>query len=115
MSYDIGLYYGDDIAQVESHQEGGTIAIGGVDRAEMNVTYNYGRLFRMALDGEQGIRWLYGKKGCETIERLEKAVGMLGTERYSDYWAPTPGNAGHALSVLLSWARQHPDAIWQGD
>jgi hypothetical protein len=29
----------------------------------------------------------------------------LGVECDDDYWKPTPGNAGYALSVLLSWAK----------
>lgn len=115
MSYDIELNYGDKSAQIEPHTEGGTIMMGGNSAAHLNVTYNYSFFFFHFLDKEDGIRWLYGKAANETIERLEKAVETLGTRQEDDYWIPTPGNAGHALNVLLGWARQHPDAVWDGD
>lgn len=28
------------------------------------------------------------------------------------YWKSTPGNAGYMLNILLSWAKQHPNARW---
>ena len=30
------------------------------------------------------------------------------------YWKPTDGNAGFALSILLSWAQLHPQGVWEG-
>jgi hypothetical protein len=115
MSYDIDLSYPDDLAQVENHADGGTYVLGGTTDASLNITYNYGRFYREHLDKEQGIRWLYNKKASETIDRLQKAVEDLGTTRDADYWKATPGNAGYALAILLSWARQHPEAVWSGD
>ena len=101
MSYDLGLYYGDTPAKVTRHSEGGTYALGGVDVAELNITYNYGRHYFAELDGEHGIRWLYGLKASDTVSALEVAIHALGTDRDPDYWKPTPGNAGYALSILL--------------
>jgi len=115
LSYDIDLEYPGGIAQVENHEDGGTYVLGGTTEASLNITYNYGRFFYMHLDEEKGLRWLYGKKASETIDRLQKAVEDLGTTRDSDYWKATPGNAGYALSRLLAWAHQHPDATWNGD
>ena len=115
MSYDIYLRDGSMIVQVPLHSEGGTYVCGGTIDAHLNTTYNYYPYYREHIDAEEGIRWLYGKTGEETIERLESAIAALGTDRADDYWAPTPGNAGYALSILLSWARMHPDAIWSGD
>ena len=115
MSYDLGLYYGRTPATVARHTEGGTYAAGGITNAELNVTYNYTNHFHEMLDAEQGIRWLYGKTGQETRERLRAAVEQLGVERHDDYWKSTPGNAGYALSILLAWAEQHPNAVWNGD
>jgi len=100
---------------VESHEEGGTYVLGGTMSAELNVTYNYSPFFHKALDVEEGIRWLYGKTGRETSERLLKAVDALGTVRDADYWKATPGNAGRALSILYVWATKHPDAVFEGD
>lgn len=96
---------------VERHAEGGTYALGGTSDAELNVTYNYGGHFTRALGG--GFKdVLDDKRAGDVIPLLEGAVAMLGTERDGDYWNNTPGNAGHALSILLAWARQRPDAIF---
>ena len=116
MSYDICLRCQDgELAQVPRQSEGGTYCVGGTTDAHLNATYNYCRLFRLALGDPDGVRWLYGKSGHNTIARLEKAVDALGTQRDDDYWKPTDGNVGHALSVLLAWARLHPGAVWEGD
>lgn len=101
--------------KVEKHEEGGTYALGGTEEASLNITYNYSRHFYEHIDSKQGIRWLYGKTGKETQERLTKAVAELGTEKDADYWKDTPGNAGYALSILLKWAIQHPTAVFRGD
>ena len=116
MSYDIDLK--DEkgaVVQVGLHEEGGTYVLGGRSEASLNITYNYADFFYTQLDTERGIRWLYGKTGAECIPRMEKAVAALGTVRDADYWKPTPGNAGYALSILLGWARLHPTAKFDGD
>ena len=115
MSYDIALCKNEEPVTVARHADGGTYALGGTTYAELNVTYNYGKHYYQHLDEEKGLRWLYGKTGAETVERLELAVKALGTEQVADYWNPTPGNAGYALNILLGWAKQHPDAVWDGD
>lgn len=117
MSYDIDLIDPKDnsIVRVDRHSEGGTYVLGGTDYAEINITYNYNRYFADTIDPDLGIRWLYGKDAKNTIDRLESSVKELGVERDIDYWKPTPGNAGYALSILLEWAKQHPKAVWRGD
>ena len=115
MSYDITLIKDGKAVQVPLHNEGGIICVGGTYVADINITYNYGYFFMKSLSPRKGIRWLYRKKAKDTIKRLEKAIRELGTKRDSDYWKATPGNAGYILSVLLKWAKQHPDAIWEGD
>jgi len=121
MSYDIMLHYNEIPAEVPMHAEGNVIAFNpetnetGMTSAEINITWNYSKFFYEHLDAERGIRWLYGKTGRETVERLKKAVEVLGTETDEDYWKPTPGNAGHILNVLAGWAELHPDAVWDGD
>lgn len=114
MSYDVGLYE-KKLVKVKPHEEGGTFVLGGVDRAELNITYNYSQHFYRELDREKGLRWLYGKTGEDVIPHLEKAIAVLGVERDSDYWLDTKGNAGYALSILLGWAKQHPTAVFDGD
>jgi len=95
---------------VVRHMEGGTLMMGGNTKAELNVTYNYSVCYRLA---DFHLKDLIGKKATDTIEVLEAVVEKLGTHTYKDYWAPTPGNAGHAASILLAWAKQHPDAVWR--
>jgi hypothetical protein len=104
-----------EIVELESPQsEGSTFAIGGSVDARMGITYNYAdiyRLFNFNVTDD-----LNGKKAGETRKVLKKLVKKLGTRQYSrDYWAPTPGNAGHALSILLDWANSNPDAVWEVD
>lgn len=120
MSYDISLVKDGEVCQVNNHQEGGVIALGGSTDADINITYNYSFFFYNFLDKRKGIRWLYGKTAQETTPRLEKAIkkltwGMASGVYEKDYWAPTFGNARRALEVLLGWAKQHPDGIWGGD
>jgi hypothetical protein len=104
--------------------EGGTVQAEVVDgklvpcgwtEAKMDITYNYWVFYHDTISEGKSIRFIYGKTGAEVIPILDKAISTLGTVRDEDYWKPTPGNAGHALSVLLSWARLHPDAVFEGD
>ncbi len=76
------------------------------------MTYNYAWFYFRFLDKE-GLEWLNGKKAKDTIVKLKAAVAELGTRMYGDYWAATPGNAGHALDTLLKWAELHPEATFE--
>jgi hypothetical protein len=111
MSHDITLFVNGEVASVPRFEEGGTYVLGGTTQAELNVTYNYAEHMWKHL-GEGGLKALHGKKAQDTIETLSKAVEALGTDRDSDYWKSTPGNAGFALSILLSWAKLHPEGEW---
>ena len=117
MSYDIDLIDSETngIVRVDSHEEGGTYCLGGTNDASLNVTYNYSKYYYEHISKERGIRWLYGKLGKIVEQRLTQAISILGVERDKDYWKATPGNAGYALSILLKWSKQYPDAIFQGD
>lgn len=116
MSYDVYLNeLNGDICKVEKHSEGGTFVLGGTTDAHLNITWNYVGYFCEHIDKQQGIRWLYNKKAKDCIQRLEEAVKKLGTERDDDYWAPTAGNAGYALSILLGWAKENPKGVFGGD
>jgi len=100
--------------EVENHEEGGTYVLGGVSEATLNITYNYGAVFSL-VDADYGglEERLHGVHAKDSVPWLESMVERLGTQRYRDYWAPTPGNAGYALSILLSWAKANPDALWE--
>ena len=113
MSFDVTLQKDGNPVQIPNHSEGGTHVFGGTTDAELNVTYNYSGHYFRELHDEKGLRWLNGKKAVDCTRKLEKTVEALGVERDSDYWADTPGNAGYALSILLDWARQHPEAVFE--
>ena len=112
-------YEGDEVCSspcyppvtVEHHSEGGTYALGGISEAEINVTYNYSGDFHDALG--MSFRDLQGKKAKDVIEILQMGAEKLGTKQDADYWARTPGNAGHVLAILATWAEQNPEAIFR--
>lgn len=103
-----------DPCKVPVHSEGGTRVAGGTQYAELNVTYNYGGHIRKALHPD-GLKWLNGKVAKDVIQQLENAVATLGTRMDDDYWKDTEGNAGFALSILLGWAKLHPEAVFEVD
>jgi hypothetical protein len=113
MAYWVYLERDGESVAVPRFTAGGTYALGGSALAELNVTYNYSALFAETLDSELGLRWLHQKPAGDCVTRLREAVGKLGTETSSGYWAPTRGNAGAALAVLLWWAALHPDAVFR--
>lgn len=92
------------IVEVLSHTEGSNYAIDGSELANITITYNYVDFF--------DFRQLHEMKAKDSISILQKAVDKLGTKQDNDYWARTPGNAGHVCSVLLTWAKLHLEAIW---
>ena len=112
MSYWVSLLDPSDrsFVTVTPHQEGGTYAVGGIGDATLNVTYNYALQY-----GRHGfsLRDLNGHFAESVIPRLRELVAALGRDSDDDdYWKATPGNAGHALAILLAWAEQHPKAIF---
>lgn len=127
MSWWVSLEDEDGTVRVANHREGGVYALGGMSEAELNVTYNYGEHFWEAwpedLDerdkkvgggvvGTLGLM-LDGRTAMETSSMLHAAVAELGDNPSGDYWEATPGNAGHALAVLMDWAEHHPHAVWR--
>ncbi len=111
MSWWISLKLNGDIVSVSPHYEGATIAIGGEPTAELNVTYNYSGIIKEALG--YGFRALNGRRAGDVISDLTTAVQLLGDNPDEDYWAPTNGNVGHMLNILLGWATMYPDAIFE--
>ena len=112
MSWDIALQVDGESVPVDHHEgEGGTYEVGGTDRAELNVTYNYSEVTKL-VDFHFRDK-LNGRLAGRTIALLRTVVERLGTVRSEDYWAPTPGNAGHAANILLGWARTYPEATWR--
>ena len=124
MSYEVVLQDASGAVQVPTHLhvscgtsldhrlDGEGRLYPGSSKAELSITSNYRFIF-VGLWDEEGIERLYGKKAHSTIKGLEEAVALLGTERSGNPWEPTLGNVGHVLSILLEWARMHPDATWK--
>ena len=113
MSWDVDIIKDDIIQIVDNHWDGGTYVVRGTTDASLNVTYNYSSNYYKYLDIDMGLRWLDGKRTSECISRLKVAVDALGIERSDNYWENTSGNAGYALSILLKWAKLHPDAAFK--
>ena len=116
MGYDISLVDFDGYpVKVERHCEGGSVMSSGNIDATISITYNYSSFFCQTIDPMLGIRWLYDRTASNCIDRLQKAIDMLGTCRDDDYWESTPGNAGHILKILWGWAIRYPNATFIGD
>ena len=119
MSYDIDITdpkTGEIILFDQAHDlHGGTYQVGGTHKAWINITYNYAPFYYKHIDRLKGIRALYGKTGFEVAQLLVPAIAKLGTERSSDYWEATPGNAGAALADLMQLCLKAPDGIVVGD
>lgn len=118
MSWDVALLGSDGCAViVPAHFEGGTYALDGSDLACLNVTYNYGEVFDLVGPwcGRTGfVEILNGEVAGRVRGWLALGVERLGVRRWaSDYWAPTLGNAGYALSLLLGWTDLCPNGIWE--
>lgn len=113
MSWSVHLVDKDSNSlEVPSHEEGGIYALGGIDKAELSVTYNYSKYYHNTINSKEGLNYINDKKAEDVIGILESAVDTLGIEKDDNYWKETSGNAGYALSILCSWAKQHPKGIF---
>lgn len=88
---------------------GGTYVVVGTNEAYLNITYNYAHYFARFLGGN-GLRDFEGKSVAETLPKLMTAVMRMPGEPDEDYWAPTEGNARHALAQLITLALMSPEA-----
>jgi len=58
--------------------------------------------------------WLHKNWDNPKNEKLRNRLRKEGVlEDGGAYWKPTPGNAGYDLNILLQWARQHPEGIFE--
>jgi len=113
MSWDVYLRKDGKVVSIEPTNDLGTMSVFPASTdAIYSITWNYGEFYAKYMPS--GFReFMDGRKAKDAIPTLEKAVSELGTERKGSYWDVRPGNAGYALSVLLSWAKQHPDATFE--
>lgn len=124
MGVDFSLHhpFTDEIVRLTDPliHEGSTYVIGGSDVAEVSLTYNYAETIALAFEAKVGRKfpgmasWLRGRFAVDTIPEMEAIRSVLPDEPSdAGYWAATPGNAGHAVALLLRMARQRPSAIWK--
>ena len=109
MSWDVSIEddAGEYLEVDHFEGEGGTYALGGSSLAELNVTYNYGQLFRQAMPHlENGFNSLQGMSLELAYQHILEGCSVLPDDPAPDYWATTPGNAGHALHILRGWIDQ---------
>ena len=116
MGYDINYVDedGNNYKLKEHHKAGGNIS--SVPETSISITYNYAKHYYAFLDAEEGIRWLYGRKGKDCVKRLKEATKLFEHLEPSDnYWENTIGNCNHVLKVLLSWCEEFPEGVFEGD
>jgi hypothetical protein len=106
MSYNISIQRNGEVLELpDGHTEGGTYAIGGSNKAEMDVTYNYSEIFRIGN--------LDGLTVNDAIPILAHKVAEYGVLPTDDYWAVDKRNIGHLCYVVLLWClealKQQPE------
>lgn len=115
MSYDVELrdaLTGKTLqTDIPHFMRGGMYAIGGTHKLWLNITFNYGPLFRKAVS--EGIYAIDGMSAVESIAVLDKMIAVLGDDVDDDYWKPTEGNAKRALLQLKAMAQMRPDGEWK--
>lgn len=110
MSYDISLEHNGVVTKSKNIiAEGGTQIVGGTNKCELNITYNYSKIYSKF---NFSLKDLNGNSGKDTKDILFNLISTLGINRDDDYWKPTNGNAGYALNILMGWAKEFPEAIW---
>lgn len=124
MSYDIEIKNkNDEVVEFPCKHgiTGGTYALGGTDKAWLNVTYNYADSFYRVM-GENGIRSIYGLSPKDSLPVLDAAIIALGDATPSDnYWDSCDGNAKKALINLRHLAElailyfPNEELHWDGD
>ena len=114
MSYDVKLCdsVSGDVLEVSSphYMRGGTYCVNGTTELWLNITYNYGNIFRKVM--RDGIKGLQGKTAAETLPILKSAIEKLKNDVSDDYWEATEGNAKKALTQLYAMAQMRPDGVW---
>jgi hypothetical protein len=116
MSYDLYLRHPEtkEVMQLAAKQNirGGTYALDGTDRAELNITYNYSKWWEKASGKGGHLRDLDGVSGKDSIPVLRNAINNLDNDVSKDYWEPTEGNVKAALFNMILLAGQCPDGVW---
>lgn len=137
MSYDVRMVCPccDHYLSVEHFAEGGTHPDDGTSEATINITHTYSPYYYtyLVVDGQRGLRSIYGKTGAKVGMPLLIAIASIEADTMiedqqremrescrlewlvDDYWCPTKAHAAEPLRRLLSWAKQHPTGVFGGD
>jgi hypothetical protein len=75
------------------------------------IAFVHGKYIKRALH-KDGLYYLFNKRGYEVEARLTQAVRILGINTNENVKS-SPGNTGQCLSVLLRWAKSHPNAVFK--
>ena len=110
MSYDVSLVdpVTEEVLYLQSKHDltGGTVEVDpndgsiGTSRAWLNVTYNYASYYRNIWGFS--LHQFHDMLVKDAKPYVEQGIRELGVKRDSHYWKATPGNAGAALSDLLT-------------
>lgn len=102
MSWDIYLDQDGGTVEVERHEEGGTFALGGTTRAELNITYNYGALIRVAAKavGYDIITGMAKRDPDEDTENMFSTL-ILTYEFAEDAFDALAGKSGEDTQAIL--------------
>ena len=80
------------------------------------ITYNYSSVLKLVVPDWDGMaRFFDGRTAAEMEPILADVVEKCGTKRFTDYWAPTPGNVGYIMAIILEWCRLHPEGIFKAN
>ena len=96
------------VCQVPRHSNGSNVNLAApeITAAEIDVTFNYKKLFNFSL--------LDGNKAAYSRRIIRDFVfSFRGKIPSKDYWEATEGNVKKILYLLFYWAGKHPNAIWR--
>lgn len=92
----------------------------GNDCDELYTSYNYSWYFYHYLDKEQGLRFIYGKRGRDVLlfllkmrQDLQGSPAWLTTEE--DGWNHTVGNCIYFINQIIASCIKSPMGKWYGD
>lgn len=98
-----------DTHQIAKAEEDGEANINF--RAEIDITTNYSKRIREVAN--MHLSDLRGKCATEGAAMLMPLITGLGDETNPNYWKPADGNIKRIALILLEWAFQHPNAVFQ--
>lgn len=106
------LKIGSSIVKTPPHKIGDTFFLDGDTEGKAEISYMYAHILK-ALDNDLGLKWLSGKTGQETFEKLKTCAKTLGNNPEADNIFIDPAVVGNILQTFADWAKSNPTAIWE--